>query len=55
MTSNNELWQQKWTASNAHFGYVFPAIDFGHECNVFDHLWFMKDLTKVTNKHVDVL
>jgi hypothetical protein len=29
-----ELWQQKFTASNAHFDCMFIASGFGHECSV---------------------
>jgi hypothetical protein len=50
-----DLWQHKWTASNAHFDHVFLSSDFGHEYSVCDNLWLIEDLTKVTNKHVDVL
>jgi hypothetical protein len=53
-----ELWQQKGTASNAHFDRVIVTNGFDHECSecrVCDGLWFMTDFTKVTSKHLDVL
>jgi hypothetical protein len=51
----HELRQQKHTASNAHYDRVFLTTEFGHERSDFDCLIFTRDLTKVMNKHVEVL
>jgi hypothetical protein len=49
-----ELWQQKLTASNAHFDRLRLTNAYGHECSVCDSLQLMRVLTNVIDKHVDV-
>jgi hypothetical protein len=50
-----EIWHQKWTAIKAHFDRAFLTNDFRYGCSVCDHLVFMRDITKVHIKHVDII
>jgi hypothetical protein len=52
--SVRELWEARWATSNTRFKKV-STDDFGLECSVAARLWFPRDLTQASNKHVQVL
>jgi hypothetical protein len=52
--SVRELWEARWKTSNTRFKNMFTNIEFGLECSACDRLRFDRDLTKSSNKHVEV-
>jgi hypothetical protein len=53
--SVRELLEARWKTSTTRFKNMFTNNEFGLECNVCDRLWFDRDLTKASNKHVEIL
>jgi hypothetical protein len=53
--SVRELWEARWKTSNARFKNMFTSNELGLECSVCNSLWFDRDLTKASNKHVEIL
>jgi hypothetical protein len=53
--SVRELWEARWKTSNTRFKNMFTKNEFGLECSACVRLWFDRDLTKASNKHVLIL
>jgi hypothetical protein len=53
--SVRELWEARWKTSNTRFKNMITNNAFGLECSVCERLWFDRNLTKASNKHVEIL